>query len=235
MGTIIETDAAVDYATEIVTPVMQASAWYLLGGTQDASLSNLANPALPALPVGTALPIAAGFVTVGPGAAQINTRVVEAAEMTFFAVARAAASANQVRMITNYRADAAAGGNAGRSFLMRSTAAVMLQQTTTVEDISTPVGDRTVWAIYAGRATMTSVDIYDLTRNTKASKATAAHVVSSYPFHLGFMPGATGSDTTPVDLALAAIYPAALTDAQIAEVATFIRSEMGYTLPGVVL
>lgn len=231
MGTVIETDAAVDYATEIATPAAQASAWYLMGGTQDATLRNLADPTRPATP-SKALPVVApGYVTLGGNAAdaQIATGVAEPNDFTLFMVARASAGTDSIRAISSFVSNPAAGA----SLRFSSGSILAGRQTDAFSTAVLAVPDRTTWALYVARFTR-SGEIYfaDLTRGRTATVTTAAQVPSTVPFSLGSNPGAPAAGAT-ADMALAAIYPLALSEAQIGEVAAFIRSEMAITLPGV--
>ncbi len=235
MGTIIETDATVDYSGEIVTPVIQALGFYEPGGDAASSLRNLARPALPALLTSGAFTGGAGYMTLGGNAidARIDTQIGEPDAMTIFCVSRQASSGD-VRVVSDYNTNSGVAvrySSGNRLFFLIGDGSGA--GTSYSGYAALPDAGWVLWCLTVPKAGEGLARLTDLTRGSPVtiSISSAARAKSSSTFRLGANPTPTVGGT--VDVALTAIYDRVLTDAEIAEVAAFIRAEMAITLPGV--
>ena len=241
MGTIIETDADVADTGEIITPAVQALAWYDLGESAALSLRNLADPAnAPALV--NAFAGADGYMTLGgnSGNARINTRIQPPDGFTAFLVVRRSegSPSTDVRFFSNY--SSVAGVNSGATIRFPAAGGIAYSHgaggTALVGSVpaTDPPMDPYEWRLLVinvdAGATMGVRDLTDGVGNLSGLGITTG-LPPVAPIWLGSNPvPVTGG---LVDIAIAAIYPGDLSAAQIDEVASFIRSEIEIKMPGV--
>lgn len=224
MGTLIETDVTVADTGEILTPVVQALGWYDYGGTAAASLRNLAVPANPAAAVGSPA-YAPTYATFG-ASSSIDSKIFSTDDMTLFAVVKTSSAEQNCRFFSDFD-NSITADQKGFAFRYSNTTLSLLH----ADGDNTPITltlattGRTAWRTAACRIGIApgELTLFDLTAGTKSTSAPANLKRSALPIRLGAAPlTSTNGDS---DFAYQAIYPGRLTDAQIAEVATFIRSE----------
>lgn len=238
MGTIIETDITLPDTGEIVTPVIQALAWYELGVDAATGLRNLANPAAPGA-LTNAFVGTAGYQTLGGNAndGRVNTGLLQPADFTMFCVSRVTPgqqTAGDTRVVGSFIQSESAG--LSLRYNATGTSISIVRGRGTSQSLASPSlsltgGDTAVWRLFAFRELGTTLRLQDLTKTATLETANADGVASTGNFWLGANPAPASGGTA--DLALFALYDRALTDAEIGEVAAFIRSEIAITMPGV--
>lgn len=234
MSTVIETNAAVDYTGEIITPVKQALLWFDLGDTLARSLQNLAQPDIAASVLVIAPDISASYVSFHDRTTQakkINTSLADdTGKITAFVVARKTETTGFFRPISNFIA------TGGFSIRLADGAVAANCFNTTLRTVSLSGANTAEWGLYAARwdSETGEVLIRDYTNGTETVTILDAPLaLSASAFAMGGNPGHLAS--TPGDAAIAAVYQGILTDAEMAEVVAFIRSEMAIKLPDVTI
>lgn len=233
MGAVIESDTDVADSGEIITPVTQALAWYDYTTPASVALRNLAVPSNPPAAIGT--PVFTSTHATFGATSSIDSKIVSLDDMTLFAVVRTSSSEQNCRFFGDFD-NSINADQKGFSFRYSNASLSLLHGDgdNTPVSLTLATSGRTAWRAVACRIGIApgELTLFDLTAGTKSTSAPTNLKRSALGIRLGAGPlPATNGD---VDFAYQAIYPGRLTDAQVAEVAAFIRSEFAIKMAAIV-
>lgn len=227
-------------------PATSLLGWWYLGGNVGQSVKNWANINAPATPIGSPT-FVSNYVSTDGGLSgsvkSFSSNVADQTNLTLFAVARSNGPLNggfsNVALINALQSGPAASGFYGCNLSFNGSAGPTAGIPTCGvsynnagaaggANASLAAMNITIFKCYAARLTSAGIPkVFNLTDGTSNTGAAlpGATLPSAVPIEIGSSPHRVASG--PADMALAAIYNAALTDADITTVVyPFIKTAM---------
>lgn len=197
----------------IVLPTSNALLYSRFGGTEAASLRNLANESAPLVEVGDMVENA-NYITLDSNGNRLSSASFETASMTIMAVVRAPVATGTSRIVSCN----SGSGSRGLTFYLTSSTMVMAatfdDATTSLVNCTLAIPDNDAWIIAVGEVEAgVGLRVKDETRNLSAAVAkTTARTTAlntTYTLQIGSRPGAaqTGGE---IDMSSCLIIPGIL-------------------------